>query len=222
MSALTWSCQQYRPAILFIHGASSDPMLLRISLRTLPSTEFICWAVTLVTKWLLQHEQTTDIMPFLQPSLFLFAPRHLTLSRFFFPSLASVCCLLLWPSDFVTFLVVCLLSLKLHSSFCFLTKPVYMTDRQKPVAWPSHWGHGLLCPRLSPNPARLRVWLFTKLFIGTFLLNLILTADICINWCCLCILSWSFSNRWETFDKFGWLRLKVPHALWWIYNFLMR
>lgn len=43
-----------RPAILFIHGASSDPMLLRISLRTLPSTEFICWAVTLVTRWLLQ------------------------------------------------------------------------------------------------------------------------------------------------------------------------
>ena len=182
MSVLTWSCQQYRPAILFIHGASSDPMLLRISLRTLPSTEFICWAVTLVTKWLLQHEQTTYIMPFLQPSLFQFAPRHLTLSsNFFSPSFACVCCLLRQPSYFVTFLVVCLLSLKLHSSSCFLTKPVYMTDPQKPVAWPSHWGHGLLCPWLSPNPARLRVWLFTKPFIGTFLLNSILTADICIN-----------------------------------------
>jgi hypothetical protein len=53
----------YLLAIRFIQGASGVPMLLRISLRTLPSTMFIILAVTVVTCGWLLKQQITGKLP---------------------------------------------------------------------------------------------------------------------------------------------------------------
>ena len=51
-------CRRTSPAILFIQGASSVPMLLPMRLSTLPSTPFICSAVTADSFVLLHTKQS--------------------------------------------------------------------------------------------------------------------------------------------------------------------